>query len=156
MKTTTRLALGILAAGILASANALASPDSKPIFLSITSPDHPSTWAVGAHPQRQALRWDTSRGRLVVDVKYSTEDYADSVHPTQTDDHTLAFPNVRLASNGADLIATDRHGHSATIGHVKNDLFGKEVVLKNDVSLNVHRVDGRIHASLVYNALVNE
>jgi len=153
---TTRLALDVLAASILASVNSLASSDSKLIFLSVSSPDHPSTWVVGAHQQKTALRWDLSHQRLVVDVKYSTEDYADSVNPTETDDHTLVFPNVRLAGNGTDLIGTNREGESARIGQIKNGLFGKEVVLRNDVNLNVHRVDGRIHASLVYNALVKD
>jgi hypothetical protein len=154
MKAISQMTLGFLATIILASANAMASPDSTPIFLSVTSPDHPSTWVVGAHRERKALRWDSSRHILVADVKYSTQDYADSANPTQTDDHTLAFPNVHLASNGTDLISTNRDGDSARIGQIKNGLFGKEVVLRNGVNLNVHRVDGRIHASLVYDAQV--
>ena len=156
MKAISQMALGFLATIILASANAMANPNSNPIFLSVSSPDHPSTWVVGAHQERKALRWDSSRQMLVVDVKYSTQDYADSANPTQTDDHTLAFPNVHLANNGTDLIATNRHGDSARIGQIKDGLFGKEVVLRSDVNLNVHRVDGRIHASLVYDALVKD
>jgi len=76
--------------------------------------------------------------------------YADSVNPTMTDDHTLAFSNIRLARNGVDLRATNRIGQTATIGHLKDGLFGKEVVLNKGVDFKVHRVHGAIHASLVY------
>ena len=93
---------------------------------------------------------------LVADVEYSTVDYADSVNPTETDYHSLAFPNVRLASNGIDLVATSRDGETATIGRIENGFFGKKIVLNDGVDLNVHRLHGKIYASLVYNALAKE
>ena len=152
MKIMSRIAWGMLATLTLASANALASPR----FLSVTSPDHPQTWVVGANQQAKSLRWDSSRHMLVVDVKYSTQDYADSANPTQIDYHTLAFPNVRLASNGSDLLASNHASETARIGHISNGLFGKRIVLNNNVNLNVHRMHGKIYASLVYNALADD
>ncbi len=154
MKKITRMALSVSAAMVLASVNVLAASDSKPVFLTVTSPDHPQTWVAGAHQKAKTLRWDSSRNMLVADVKYSTEDYADSVNPTREDSHSLPFPRVRLAKNGTDLLATNHLGQTAKIGRIEDGLFGKHVVLNNDVSLNVHRADGKIHASLVYNALV--
>ena len=153
MKKITRMALSVSAAMVLASVNVLAASDSKPVFLTVTSPDHPQTWVAGAHQKAKTLRWDSSRNMLVADIKYSTEDYADNVHPTREDSHTLPFPSVRLAKNGADLLATNHIGQTAKIGRIEDGLFGKHVVLNNDVSLNVHRSDGKIHASLIYNAL---
>ena len=153
MNKITRMALGFSAALVLASLNALAGSDSKPVFLTVTSPAHPQTWVAGAHEKAKTLRWDSSRNMLVADVKYSTEDYADSVNPTREDSHSLPFPRVRLAKNGTDLLATNHLGQTAKIGRIEDGLFGKEVVLNNGVSLNVHRANGKIHASLVYNAL---
>jgi len=143
----------MLAGIFVAAAIAQASPDSKPIFMTITSPDHPDTWSAGALQQSKGLRWDSAHQRLVADVKYSTEFYADSVNPAQSDDHALAFPNVRLASNGTDLIASNKQGESLRIGRLEDGLFGKNVVLNKGVDLNVHRIDGKISATLVYNAL---
>jgi hypothetical protein len=137
----------------LALTHPLAASGAMPVYLSVSSPDHPHTWAAGANQLSKKLRWDGARNQLVADVKYSTADYADSVNPATTDDHTLAFPNVRLAKDGNDLRATDRSGITATIGRLQEGLFGKEVVLNKGVHLNVHRVDGAIHAALVYNSL---
>jgi hypothetical protein len=153
MKTNIGIALICLATILITSPIATASPAPQPVFMSIPSPDHPSTWVVGAHQKAKLLRWDASRRTLFADVKYSTEDYADNANPAQTDDHSLAFPSVCLAKNGVDLLASNRHGQTAAIGRIQNGLFGREVVLKKCVSLNVHRVEGRINASLVYDAL---
>ena len=156
MKKITQMALGLSAAIVFASANAWASSDSNTVFMTVARPDHPHTWVSGAHQQAATLRWDAARQRLVVDVKYSTQDYADSINPTEEDYHSLAFPNVRLARNGTDLLATNRHGQTAAIGRIEDGFLGKSVVLNSDVNLNVRRVDGRIYASLVYNSLARD
>ena len=108
------------------------------------SPDHPSTWVVGATNIHQAIRWDASKQMLVADVKYSTRDYADSVHPTQESDYALSFPSVRLDSSTNKLMA-----HGATIGTLHHGLFGSEVVLKRGVELDVHRHHGKIYAAIL-------
>lgn len=137
---------------VFTTLNLPASP--QVIYMHITSPDHPQTWVVGANRESQTLRWDGNRRILLCDVKYSTKDYADSVNPAESDSHTLTFPRVHLAANGVDLCATNREGQTATIGQLRNGLFGKEVVLNKHVDLNVHRIDGAIHAALNYNSLV--
>ena len=156
MKKITQRALGLSAAIVFASANAWASSDANAVFLTVTSPNHPHTWVAGAHQKSATLRWDASRQKLVVDVKYSTQDYADSINPTEEDYHTLAFSHVRLARNGIDLLATNRDGQTAAIGRIEDGFLGKSVVLNSDVNLNVRRVDGRIYASLVYNSLARD
>lgn len=151
MKTITRFALGLSATLILASTSALAKSDSGPTFLSVTSPDHPDTWAAGAHQNWKALRWDSSRQKLIADVEYSTADYADAVDPTQTDEHSLTFPDVRLAGNGVDLLVSNHEGKRISIGHLKKGILGTEVILNKGVNLDVHRGDhGKIYASIVY------
>ena len=98
---------------------------------------------MGADNIHQAIRWDESKRRLFADVKYSTMEYADSMHPTKEEDYSLAFPSVhldpetnKLTSNGS-LIGTLRHG-----------FFGSEVVLIHGLELDVHRKHGRIYAAI--------
>ncbi len=152
MKNLRNAMLAASALFIVAASGPLTAGEANAVYLKVSSPDHPQTWVVGGHPSSEKLRWDGARQQLVVDVRYSNSDYADSVHPVRDDDHTLVFPNVRMA-DGGNLLGTDRVGHTAMIGRLKDGIFGKEVVLNRGVELNVHRVDGAIHASLVYNSL---
>jgi len=110
----------------------------------VESPDHPQTWAAGASNIHQALRWDARKGELVVDVKYSTRDWADSAHPTQEGDYSLAFPNVHLDAASGRLTS-----NGTTIGNVRHGLFGSEVVLDRNVQLSIHRHEGKIHAMII-------
>lgn len=152
MKKLPQIALTLGAVLVFASANAWAASYTKPVYMKITSPDHPTTWTAGALQQSRVLRWDSSRQRLVADVKYSSKFYEDSANPGRTDDHQLVFRNVRLAANGTDLIAS-KHGESVIIGRVDHTFLGQNIVLNKGVNFNVHRESGKIYASLVYNAL---
>jgi hypothetical protein len=109
-----------------------------------SSPDHPQTWADGASRIHQDLRWDAARQMLVADVKYSTVDYADSAHPTQVDDLTMAFPTVRFDSQSNRFTA-----NGVVIGSLRPGLFGTDVVLSKNADLDIHRHDGRIFARIV-------
>jgi len=111
----------------------------------VESPDHPRTWVAGASIIHQALRWDAQKGVLFADVKYSTRDWADDVHPAQENDYSLAFPNVRFDANSGRLTE-----HGMTIGTMRHGMFGfSEVVLSPGVQLSVHRHDGKINAMIV-------
>lgn len=156
MKPMIRTMLSAGAALCLVTTPLWASPNSAPVYLSVSSPDHPKTWTAGALQKSKILRWDSAQQGLVVDVKYSSEFYADSVNPGQEDEHSLAFPMIKLARNGIDLIATNRQGESVVIGRRNGGLFGTDVVLNPGVDLNVHRINGKIQASLTYNALAEE
>src|SRR5579871_6545133 len=89
-----------------------------------TSPDHPTTWVNGATRVHQNLRWSKEKNMLYGDVTYSTADYADNAHPTESNDFSLAFPSVhfdaatgKFTANGT-VVATLQHG-----------LFGDSVAL---------------------------
>ncbi len=107
------------------------------------SPDHPSTWVAGASNVRQILRWDSARQMLVADVRYSTRDWADSVHPAEDSDYTLSFPSVRLDRPSGTLEAGGR-----PIGKVSPGIFGTNVHLSRMAELDVHRHHGRIFAAI--------
>ena len=107
------------------------------------SPDHPSTWVAGASNIRQVLRWDPSKQMLVADVRYSTRDWADSVHPANESDYTLTFPTVQLDRASGTLEASGR-----PIGKVSSGLFGTNVHLSQKAELDVHRHHGRIFAAI--------
>lgn len=140
MKTITLLVV------VLLMALGCQSPVSADPTISMyaQSPDHPSTWVVGADNIHQALRWDASRNMLFADVKYSTVLYADSVHPTKVDDLTLSFPSVKLDSASNQLIA-----HGVAIGSVQQGLFGSHVVLTKGVDLSIHRHEGQVYGKIV-------
>lgn len=108
------------------------------------SPDHPSTWVVGATNIHQALRWDESKRMLVADVKYSTRDYADGIHPTEESDYTLSFPTVHFDSSSNKFTA-----HGVTIATLRHGFLGSRVVLDSRVELDVHRHHGKIYAMII-------
>ena len=107
------------------------------------SPDHPSTWVVGASNIHQDLRWDKTRQMLVADVTYSTRDWADSMHPTHESEYTLSFPTVRFDASSQTLVAGGTH-----VGTIRHGLFGPGVVLDPKAELDIHRHHGRIFAAI--------
>jgi hypothetical protein len=110
---------------------------------SITSPDHPRTWVVGADNVHQALRWDGEKQMLFADVKYSTVSYADDTHPTQEADYTVSFPTVKLDSSSGEFTA-----NGVKVGMLRHGVFGTNVVLDKGVELDIHRHHGRIFAMI--------
>jgi hypothetical protein len=80
------------------------------------SPDHPSTWVVGATNVHQDLRWDKPRQMLVADVTYSTRDYADGVNPTHKSEYTVSFPTVRFDETSQTFVAKGTH-----VGTLRDD-----------------------------------
>jgi hypothetical protein len=107
------------------------------------SPDHPSTWVIGAFNIHQALRWSSSRHMLFADVKYSTRDYADNTHPTVECDYALSFPTVHF--DASSQIFSVNH---APIGTLRHGFFGSHVVLESNYELDIRRHHGRIFAAI--------
>lgn len=141
MKISTCLIASTVAVG-LAWLPVRAADSAGQVF--VESPDHPQTWVSGASNIHQDLRWDTQKGMLVADVKYSTRDYADDANPTRESDYTLSFPNVRFDA------ATNRFTvHGVTVGTLRQGLFGSEVVLDKGVKLSIHRQHGLINAMIM-------
>jgi hypothetical protein len=141
MKTITSffLTLGLL--GFLSGCPVLAQSYS---LAYAKSPDHPSTWVVGASNIHQALRWDASKHMVFADVKYSTRDYADDSYPPKESDYALAFPAVHFHSNSNTFTA-----HGVPIGTLHHGLFGSSVALRHGVELDIHRQHGKVYASIV-------
>jgi hypothetical protein len=135
MKTIT-LFLSVLLVGFVAFSPLYGQSLAK-------SPDHPSTWVVGASNIRQELRWDNARNMLVADVTYSTRDYADSIHPTHESEYTLAFPSVHLNPSSEVLTAG-----GVRVGTLTHGIFTSGVKLDPNAELNIHRHHGRIYAEI--------
>ena len=155
MKPISLLSLALGSILFLASAHAWAGPE--PSYLKVTSPDRPYVGTRGSLQETKVLRWDSSRQMLMADVQYTTGFTADyTVNPVESNHYLLAFPNVQLASNGTDLVATNRRGESAVIGRKEDTLFGQRIVLNPGVDFKIHRVSGIIHASITYNAKIAE
>lgn len=134
------LSLSFLLVGFVAFSPAYGQVTS---YAFAKSPDHPSTWVVGASNIHQDLRWDQTQQVLVADVTYSTRDYADSMHPTQEDEYTLAFPTVRFDRSSQTFLAG-----GTKVGILKHGLFGPNVVLDPHAELDIHRHHGRIFAAI--------
>jgi hypothetical protein len=139
MKTFT-LFLSFLLVGFVAFSPTYGQVSS---FAFAKSPDHPSTWVVGASNIHQDLRWDRTQQMLVADVTYSTRDYTDSMHPTREDEYTLAFPTVRFDKSSQTFLAD-----GTQVGTLKHGLFGPDVVLDPKAELDIHRHHGRIFAAI--------
>ena len=107
------------------------------------SPNHPSTWVIGASNIHQDLRWDHVRHMLVADVTYSTVDWADSANPTEESGYTLSCPSVHLDRASQTLTAGGTH-----IGTLTHGLFGTEVKLDPKAELDIHRHHGKIFAAI--------
>ncbi len=81
---------------------------------------------------------------LIADVKFSTRDWTDSIHPAQEDDFSLPFPSVRFDP------ATKRFtAHGVAVGTLRNGFLGPEVVLNPEVALSIHRHHGIVNAALI-------
>jgi hypothetical protein len=141
MKTLTLIALAAGAAFTCIPAHADAQ-----IFHGAyaTSPAHPATWVAGASRANQGLRWDDKLHQLVADVRYSTRDWADSIHPAQDDDFVLPFPSVHF-----DLATKTFTANGVVIGTLRDGFWGHEVVLNPDVALSIHRHHGVVKADLI-------
>jgi hypothetical protein len=140
MKTFT-LFLSFLLVGFVAFSPTYGQVYSSYAFAK--SPDHPSTWVVGASNIHQDLRWDEPKQMLVADVTYSTRDWADSMHPTHEGEYTLGFPTVRFDKSSQTFVAG-----GTKVGTLKHGLFGPDVVLDPTAELNIHRHHGRIYAAI--------
>ena len=141
MKTVTLIALA--AAAALSSASAYATAETFHGAFA-TSPAHPTTWIIGASRDEQSLRWDNRLHELVADVRYSTKDWADSVHPAQEDDFVLPFPSVRF-----DPEAKSFRANGVSIATLRDGFWVREVVLNPDVALSIHRHHGVVNATLI-------
>ena len=139
MKTFT-LFLSFLLVGFVAFSPAYGQVAS---YAFAKSPDHPSTWVVGASNIHQDLRWDETQQMLVADVTYSTRDWADSTHPTHENEYTLAFPTVRFDKSSHTFVA-----NGTQVGTLKHGLFGPDVVLDPNAELDIHRHHGLIFAAI--------
>jgi hypothetical protein len=144
MKTIT-LCLSLVLVGFAASFAAYGQMNSGAFA---RSPDHPSTWVVGASNIHQDVRWDKTHQMMVADVTYSTRDWADSAHPTEESEYTLSFPSVRMDRSSGSLVAG-----RTQVGKISHGLFGNDVVLSRNVELEVHRQHGKIFAAMVPKAI---
>jgi hypothetical protein len=147
MKTTTLLGMAALAALTSLPANAGEETNHGAYA---ASPAHPSTWVVGATRVHQGLRWDGLRRELVAYVKYSTQDWADEIHPAQEDDFSLPFPTVCL-----DPATNKFMADGMAIGMLHDSFFGHEVTLSPGVALSIHRHYGIVNAALIHEDVSN-
>jgi len=141
----------VLGAALLMAAQAivLGGPTSS---FSIVSPDRPRTWLVGGNDKLdQRLRWSDQKNALFLDVTYSLLFYTDGLHPTQYQTYTVSFPEVRLNPADQTLFFDEGHGRRVVLGYLRCGMFGQEVVLSPNVTLNAERAAGVLGARLIVN-----
>ena len=143
MKTITSFFVALMLLAFIAECPVWAQSE---LLAYAQSPDHPSTWVVGATNIHQALRWDASKQMLFADVKYSTRDYADNTHPSEESDYALSFPTVHFDSNSNQFTA-----HGVTLATLHHGIFGSNVVLAQGMELDINRHHGKIYARIIPN-----
>jgi hypothetical protein len=141
----------VIGAALLMATQAVGLGGTTSSF-SIVSPDRPRTWLVGGNDKLdQRLRWSDQKNALFLDVTFGLLFYTDGLHPTQYQTYTVSFPEVRLNPADQTLFFDTGHGHRVVLGYLRWGMFGQEVVLSRNVTLNAKRAGGVLGASLIVN-----
>jgi len=139
--------------GILLEFGSSLAQALPPMAVVIASPNHPRTWYVNELDKfTQILRWDDEDQTLYLDVTYSLNGewpLMDSNDPDQYGTFTVSFPDVHQNEAHHELYYVDGSGHKFSLGWIKPGVFGKKVVLRDNVKLSAHRRNGVLKAMLI-------
>lgn len=104
----------LLAAVLTTSASALADA------ISISSPDHPQTFAYGEVIWRR-LHFERTRGELEARITFSNQLYADSNEPRRDEAFDFRFPSVRVDLPRGAFFVRGRHGELIPVARFRGD-----------------------------------
>jgi hypothetical protein len=108
---------------------------------------------VGANDKLgQDLSWDRETQTLTAHVTYSLISGGgyDNVDPSDCETFDLPFPSVSVDRKNNLYILSKNE--KIMLGHLKNGIFGPNVVLNDNVQLVAHRYSGKLLAKLVVGA----
>lgn len=123
-------------------------------LLVITSPRHPRTFDVtGNDKLSEKLRWDAKTQTLSAFVTYSLVSGGgdEEIDPANYRVLELPFPNIKLDRDN-NLFVLDSRDRKVMIGRLEDGIFGRKVVLNENVRLSAHRHDRELSGKLVVSA----
>ncbi len=123
-------------------------------LLVITSPRHPRTFDVtGNDKLSQELRWDAKTQTLSAFVTYSLVSGGgdEEIDPANYRVLELPFPDIKLDREN-NLYVLDSRDRKVMIGRLEDGIFGRKVVLNENVRLSAHRHNRELFGKLVVNA----
>ncbi len=123
-------------------------------LLVITSPRHPRTFDVtGNDKLSEELRWDAKTQTLSAFVTYSLVSGGgdEEIDPANYRVLELPFPNIKLDRDN-NLFVLDSRDRKVMIGRLEDGIFGRKVVLNENVRLSAHRHDRELSGKLVVSA----
>ncbi len=125
----------------------------KPLLV-ITSPRHPRTFDVSGNDKlSQELRWNSETQTLSAFVTYSLVSGGgdEEIDPANYRVLELPFPNIKLDRDN-NLFVLDSRDRKVMIGRLEDGIFGRKVVLNENVRLSAHRHDRELSGKLVVSA----
>jgi hypothetical protein len=130
-----------LAATLLTGATAMADA------VSITSPNHATTYAYGAVTWRQ-LYLQRTHGELGVRITFSNWPYADSNEPRRDEPFDFRFPGVRVDFARHAFVTAGRRGESIPVAWFWGDPTCGWIKLTPNAKIYLLKESGRVTATL--------
>lgn len=132
----------ILLATLLAtSASAIAGA------ISITSPNHPQTFAYGEMTWRQ-LYLERTTGGLTARITFSNLPYADCNDPRRDEAFDFRFPGIKFDPVGRAFFASGRRGESIPVARLRGDPACGWIDLAPGAKIYLLKESGRVTAIL--------
>ena len=115
--------------------------------ISITSPDHPRTFAYGAMIWHQLYLEGSGRG-LLARIIFSNLPYAGDDEPRRDESFDFRFPSVQFDSAQRTFLASNRHGEPIPVARFRNEPSFGWVDLAPGAKIYLLKEDGRVTAIL--------
>jgi hypothetical protein len=129
--------------GILLGASGSAVADA----ITLTSPDHPQTFAYGEMIWRQLYLEGTGR-ELTARITFSNLPYASSDEPRRDEAFDFHFPGIQFDSARRAMLARGHHGELIPVARFRDDPAFGWVDLAAGAKIYLLKESGRVTASL--------
>jgi hypothetical protein len=115
--------------------------------ISITSPDHPRTFAYGEVIWHQ-LYFEQPRGELGARITFSNRPYACSNEPRTDEAFDFRFPGIRFGSSQRAFFASGRHGELIPVARFRGDPACGWIDLAPGAKVYLAKESGRVTTTL--------
>jgi hypothetical protein len=114
--------------------------------VSITSPEHPQTFAYGEVIWHQL--YVGSAGELAVRITFSNLPYVGDDNPRRDEPFDFRFPGVQFHPAQRAFFARSRHGELIPVARFRNDLVCGWIDLASGTKIYLLKESGRVTATL--------
>ncbi len=115
--------------------------------ISITSPDHPQTFAYGEMIWHQ-LYLERSGGELAARITFSNLPYAGDDEPRRDESFDFRFPSLQFDSARRTFIVNSRHGERIPVARFRNDPAFGWIDLAPGAKIYLLKESGRVTVTL--------